>query len=96
MKLFQEDITILLQVALTLFADGFSLQKGNTFNFGPDADDDCGTVLKIADLDEDSLKKMDDYVPTHNLFSERLVGETNYGLHIRGRQISTLYHEKWC
>ena len=28
---------------------------------------------------------MDKFVPTHNLLSERLVGETNYGLHIRGK-----------
>ena len=84
--MFQEDIVILLQIVLTMFAEGFSRQKGNIFNFGPDANKDTGTVLKISDLDDASLKKLDDNVPTNNLLSERFVGETNYGLHIRGKR----------
>ena len=83
--LFSEDILILLQIALKLFADGFSYQKGNIFCFGPEAEGDCGTVLKIGQLDEYEIEKLDKYVPTHNILSERLVGETNYELHIRGK-----------
>ena len=50
-KMFQEDI-ILLQISLKLFADGFSHQKGNIFSFGPEADEDCGTVLELGNLTE--------------------------------------------
>ena len=84
--LFSEDILILLQIALKLFADGFSYQKGNIFCFGLEADGDCGTVLKIGQLDESEIEKLDKYVPTHNILSERLVGETNYELHIRRKE----------
>ena len=59
-KVFQEDIIILLQISLKLFADGFSHQKGNIFSFGPEAEGDCGTVLKIGNLEETELKKMDE------------------------------------
>lgn len=84
-QLYREDIVILLQISLNMFADGFSYQKGSIFSFGPNADEECGPVLKIGAVDETELKKMDDYVPTHNILSERLVGDTNYELHIRGK-----------
>ena len=85
MRDFHADIVILLQIALKMFADGFCYQKGNIFGFGPSAQDDCGTVLKLSEVDDSKLEMMNKYVSTHNLISERLVGETNYGLHIRGK-----------
>lgn len=43
-------------------------------------------LTKFAlDADCESLKKMDEYFPTDNLHSERLVGEINYNLHIRDK-----------
>ena len=86
MKLFPDDIMILLKIALKMFADGFAYQKGNIFGFGPNKDDECGTVLKICSLDSKTLETLNNNAQVHNLQSERQVGETNYGLHIRGKK----------
>ena len=42
--------------------------------------------MKIANADEETLEKMDKYVPIHNLGEERNVGMVNYELDIRGKQ----------
>ena len=93
-EVYQENIKILLKVALKMFAEGFAHQKGAIFGFGPNQDSDCGTVLKIPSLDSNELKVLDNNAPVHNLQSERQVGETNYGLHIRGKQNLSMVSRK--
>ena len=66
------------------FADGFAHQKGAIFGFGYQKDDDTKTVLKISNLDQDSLNKLNK-VPIHNLGEERAVGMINHELQIRGK-----------
>ena len=66
------------------FADGFAHQKGAIFVFGHQKDDDTKTVLKISNLDQDSLNKLNK-VPIHNLGEERAVGMINHELQIRGK-----------
>ena len=67
-------------------ADGFSLQKGAIFSFGPNKSNDTGTVLKISDLTTAEIKEMDDKkVQVHNLGEERTVGSVNYEVSIRGK-----------
>ena len=57
--------------------DGFALQKGATFGFGPTADDDTGKVTKICNIDEDELAAVNQ-TDVHNIRSQRKVGEINY------------------
>ena len=59
--------------------DGFALQKGATFGFGPTADDNTGKVTKICILDEDELAA-GNQTDVHNIRSEHNVGEINYEL----------------
>ena len=69
-----------------MFAEGFSLQRGAIFGFGPNKDDDTGTVLKISDLSQDEVSKMDEsHMQVHNLGEENNVGCVNYELNIRGK-----------
>ena len=80
------EITRFLTLAVKMFADGFSLQKGAIFGFGPNKDDDTGTVLKISDLTEKEVMEMDaSHVQVHNLGEENNVGCVNYELNIRGK-----------
>ena len=51
------------------FAGGFAHQKGVIFGFGHQKDD-TKTVLKISNLDQDSLNKLNK-VTIHNLGEER-------------------------
>ena len=39
-ELFPKDITSFLRIILTMFADGFSVQRGNIFASGPNSEDD--------------------------------------------------------
>ena len=69
-----------------MFADGISLQKGAIFGFGPNKDEDTGTVLKLSSLSQEEVQKMDDgKVQVHNLGEERTVGCFNYEISIRGK-----------
>ena len=54
-------------------------QKGATFGFGPTADIDTGSLLKISTASNEMMKKLDK-VPIHNLAEERSVGLVNYGI----------------
>ena len=70
---YKEDILVLLRLGLKMFADGFALQKGAIFGFGPQEKNDTDTVLKISSLDSTALQTLDENVPVHNLQSERQV-----------------------
>ena len=85
-QMYQSEVEKLLGLALKMFAEGFDHQKGAIFGFGPSAEKETGSVLKISTVDEDTLGKMDRYVPVHNLGEERNVGMVNHELNIRGKQ----------
>ena len=55
-----------------------------TFGFGPTADIDTGSLLKISTASNEMMKKLDK-VPIHNLAEEHSVGLVNYGIQIRGK-----------
>ena len=74
----------IMEIILRKFKDGFSHQKGAIFGFGTQKDDDTKTVLKISNLDPDSMEKLNQ-APIHNLGEERAVGMINYELQIRGK-----------
>ena len=48
--------------------DGFSLQKGAIFGFGPTANDDSGKVAKICSEDEEELAAVNQ-TDIHNIQS---------------------------
>ena len=83
---YPSEIERFLEIALKMFAEGFSHQKGAIFGFGPTKDDETGTVLKISELSADKIKKMDEAkVQVHNLGEENTVGCVNYEIGIRGK-----------
>ena len=83
---YKSDITKFLDIALQLFAEGFSLQRGAIFGFGPAKDNSTDTVLKICSLSADEVLKMDQSkVQVHNLGEENTVGCVNYEIGIRGK-----------
>ena len=47
-----KEIKHLLNIILPRIADGFSEQRGTMFGFGPEANANTGTVLKVCELDE--------------------------------------------
>ena len=80
------EIEKLMTIILPKFAYGFDYQRGAIFGFGPSAElEPRGGVMRIKDVDEDTLKTLDDNVPVHNLAQERNVGCVNYGLSISGK-----------
>ena len=86
MVAYHSEIEKFLEIALKMFAEGFSHQKGAIFGLGPTKDDDTGTVLKISELNADNIKKMDESkVQVHNLGEENTVGCVNYEIGIRGK-----------
>ena len=46
---------------------------------------EINSVLKIANVGEETLNKMDKFVPVHNLGEERNVGMVNYEIDICGK-----------
>ena len=70
---------------LRKFSQGFEYQKGAIFGFGGTKDDETGTVLKICNLTDAELVKLDQ-AQVHNLSEERSVGFLNYEIDIRGKQ----------
>ena len=66
-------------------ADGFSNQRGAIFGFGPNADDDTKTLLKVSSVSQQKKQKLQQ-APVHNLNEERSVGSVNYEIQIRGKK----------
>ena len=52
-------VTQLLHIILPCLAEGFSDQRGAIFGFGPNAEEDTGTILKIEEISQakTSLRK---------------------------------------
>ena len=74
----------ILSLCLKAFSHGLAVQKGAIFGFGPTADDDKSSLLKISTARDEVMEKLDK-VPIHNLAEERSVGLVNYGIQIRGK-----------
>ena len=78
-------VTQLLHIILPRLAQGFSDQRGPIFGFGPNAEEDTGTILKIEGISQAKRMKLMN-APIHNLNEERSVGFINYEISIRGKQ----------
>lgn len=78
-------VTQLLHIILPRLAEGFSDQRGAIFGFGPNAEEDTGTILKIEGISQAKRMKLMK-APIHNLNEERSVGFINYEISIRGKQ----------
>ena len=70
---------------ISKIADGFDVQHGALFKFGTHADDDSGSLFKIADATTDEIEKLNK-TTVHNLSEERNVGSINNELKIRGKK----------
>ena len=81
----RNEVRGLLVLFLHSFAKGLSTQKGSLFGFGPTANEDTGSLLKIASASDDVLEKLNT-VPVHNLGEERSVGLVNYKMNIYGKR----------
>ena len=79
-------ISHFVKMAMKMFAEGLSHQKGAIFGFGPKANDDTGIKLKISTANDETLQLLDSNVDIHNLGEERNVGLTNYEVSIRGNK----------
>ncbi|CAL4248580.1 unnamed protein product [Meganyctiphanes norvegica] len=69
---FRSPVLNIIKLILVKFADGFAHQKGAIFGFGNQKDDDTKSVLKISNLDQDSLNKLNK-VQIHNLGKKELL-----------------------
>ena len=67
-------------------ADGFDLQRGAVFGFGTHANDDTGTLFKVANASDKEKDELDN-TSVHNLGEERSVGSVNNEIRIRAREI---------
>ena len=65
-------------------SSGFAKQRGRVFCFGPEKDEDSGTLFKVGNATEEELKLLDQ-CSTTNLGEERSVGLVNYEISIRGK-----------
>ena len=83
LEMYPGEIRKLVRICLKRFAEGFSHQKGAIFGFGPDADKDTGTVMKISEASTEKLATLDKHVDVHNIREERNVGSFNYALTVR-------------
>lgn len=82
-KLYKSQVINLLRLILPKLADGFSIQRGKVFGFGPHALEQPKT-FKISNASEEELMKLNK-TSTHNLHSERSVGSINYEISVRGK-----------
>ena len=85
-EMYPAEIERFMVLSLKMFAEGFDYQKGAIFGFGPSANNETGSVLKIANVNEETLGKLDKFVAVHNLGEERNVGMVNYEIDIRGKR----------
>ena len=65
--------------------EGFDDLRGAIFGFGPKANNDTDTTLKIEGVSQAKRRKLVN-APIHILNEERSVGFINYEISIRGKQ----------
>ena len=78
-------VTQLLHIVLPRLVEGFIDQRGAIFGFGPNAEEDTGTILKIEGISQVKRMKLMK-APIHNLNEERNIGFINYKISIRGKR----------
>lgn len=85
---YKKEVLKFLEFILPRLAEGFSEQRGAIFGFGPKAQDDTGTLLKISSVTDEVKRRKLNQAVVHNLNEERSVGFINYEIHIlvRGKQ----------
>ena len=83
MQEYKKEIINILNVLLPMLAEGFSIQRGALFGFGPKANESTGTLLKISAASEAEKQKLNK-APIHNLNEERSVGFITHEVSIRG------------
>ena len=81
----KDEIVELMKMMISKIADGFDLQRGAIFGFGTHANDDTGTLFKVANATEEEKEELD-HTSVHNLGEERSVGSINYEIKIRGKR----------
>ena len=81
---YQAEVEKVLSLFLKAFSNGLAVQKGAIFGFGPFANKDTGSLLKISTASNVLMEKLDK-VPIHNLSELRSVGLVNYGIQIRSK-----------
>ena len=84
-KVYKDQIVALMKMMISKIADGFDLQRGAIFGFGTHANDDTGSLLKVADATEKEKQELDS-TNVHNLGEERSVGSINNEIKIRGKR----------
>lgn len=77
----RSEVISTIKILLPILADGWKLQRGDMFDFGGDQKSK-DVSMKIKNLDQEKLKS----APVNNIDSERLVGQVNYGLKVRGNK----------
>ena len=83
--MYTKEVKKLLIIILQRLADGFSEQRGALFRFGPKANEDTKTLLKVSTVKGQKKQKLQQ-LPIHNLNEERSVGFVNYEIQIRGKR----------
>ena len=81
----KDDIAQLMRMMISKIADGFDLQRGAVFGFGTHANDDTGTLFKVATATDEEKEELD-HTSVHNLGEERSVGSINNEIKIRGKR----------
>ena len=82
--IYKTEVSNLLHLIIPKLAEGFSLQRGKIFGFGPEAELQP-TTFKISKATEEEMVKLN-LTAVHNLGEERSVGNINYELGIRGKR----------
>ena len=70
---------------ISKIADGIDVQRGAIFGFGTHANDDTGSLFKVAEATDEEMKELD-HTNVHNLAEERSVGSINNEIKIRGKR----------
>ena len=73
-----------MSLFLKAFCNSLAVQKVVIFGFGPFADKDTGSLLKMPTVSNVLMEKLDK-VPLHNLSEERSVVLVDYCIQIRGK-----------
>ena len=83
---YKKEVFQLLEIILPHLATGFSEQRGALFNFGPKANENTGTLLKIFSVTDEAKQRKLNRAAIHNLNEERSVGFIKCKIHIWGKQ----------
>ena len=83
---YKDEMEELMRMMIYKIADGFDLQRGAVFGFGTHANDDTGTLFKVANASDKEKDELDN-TSVHNLGEERSVGSVNNEIRIRAREI---------